>query len=1035
MSFEICWSIEMADQGSMDEFLSKEIDQNKVTALVGSLESQLASSTNKDSLKTVPGSTFNNNHISGNASIVNAPITSTPSVTVRPQQTVVSVPGLGLQSQAVASSKILPQNAAIINSISNSQIIGISSIINANSQNRTSSNSTTPLPNSSISNTPLSSATKFLNSSPSIRIVTNNTKPQNSILHTSPVQVSKQQFINSAISQSVTTVRPQPVTTARVNISASGASTAMHNLATIAAEQKPLTVLPNGSTHLQNVQHKDGSVITQQIIMKNEANHTVVKRELSPLVKSDIPMSNSVIQGLQQNMRQSTPIITAGAQQLIKGLSQGNNPALVALRTPHSQQHVVVRATVATTLANSSPSVQVVNASAASTPSTLRPNIAPQMRPVRITNPVRLGTQSNIAPRQQNPPGTITIPHGALLVRNESGQLVLVSASQTVLHQTPSSNSVITTVAPSGYRIQNVRPLTSQAQVRSSNSGQSIVTIQPQSATQQQQSIQVRAPNISTVVPTATLQQRPATQPTAVIGPNVSTITTGTTAGEMNKAMLENVKKCKNFLSTLIKLAANQPDQTVKNVRALIQGLIDGKVEPEAFTERLQHELQSSPQPYLVPFLKKSLPLLRTSMLLGRMTIDGVNPPPPEVAGHGHLISVSQPVSTTQQVVTATGTLTQRPVIGPRPTVPSIQQPNLRPTLGPASSKVAPIRQSAPQVTIAPGGNKIMVNAPTLPMRPQVTQNFINQVRPKITVTHPSSSPSMPIVRANKPITASTLMKPEQLTSPAPGQREKRKFESLKDGDDDINDVATMGGVNLSEESKNILATTNVDFIGAQTRSCKDEILLSSSPLFRKINSIAQKYNIDDISPDVVKIVSHATQERLRDVVSKLSVIAEHRVEIYKMDSRYEVESENKQKLKFLEELDKLEKKRHEEQEREKLLRAMKSRSKNEDPEQLKLKQKAKELQLAEAEELRQREANLTALAAIGPRKKRKLEFSDSTRPESTSASNSFNTNTSNSLSILRPRTKRVNLRDVQFLLETERTTRKSDLLYKTFLK
>uniref|UniRef100_A0A2C9K2Y9 TAFH domain-containing protein n=1 Tax=Biomphalaria glabrata TaxID=6526 RepID=A0A2C9K2Y9_BIOGL len=997
MSFEICWSIEMADQGSMDEFLSKEIDQNKVTALVGSLESQLASSTNKDSLKTVPGSTFNNNHISGNASIVNAPITSTPSVTVRPQQTVVSVPGLGLQSQAVASSKILPQNAAIINSISNSQIIGISSIINANSQNRTSSNSTTPLPNSSISNTPLSSATKFLNSSPSIRIVTNNTKPQNSILHTSPVQVSKQQFINSAISQSVTTVRPQPVTTARVNISASGASTAMHNLATIAAEQKPLTVLPNGSTHLQNVQHKDGSVITQQIIMKNEANHTVVKRELSPLVKSDIPMSNSVIQGLQQNMRQSTPIITAGAQQLIKGLSQGNNPALVALRTPHSQQHVVVRATVATTLANSSPSVQVVNASAASTPSTLRPNIAPQMRPVRITNPVRLGTQSNIAPRQQNPPGTITIPHGALLL--------------------------------------NRQPLTSQAQVRSSNSGQSIVTIQPQSATQQQQSIQVRAPNISTVVPTATLQQRPATQPTAVIGPNVSTITTGTTAGEMNKAMLENVKKCKNFLSTLIKLAANQPDQTVKNVRALIQGLIDGKVEPEAFTERLQHELQSSPQPYLVPFLKKSLPLLRTSMLLGRMTIDGVNPPPPEVAGHGHLISVSQPVSTTQQVVTATGTLTQRPVIGPRPTVPSIQQPNLRPTLGPASSKVAPIRQSAPQVTIAPGGNKIMVNAPTLPMRPQVTQNFINQVRPKITVTHPSSSPSMPIVRANKPITASTLMKPEQLTSPAPGQREKRKFESLKDGDDDINDVATMGGVNLSEESKNILATTNVDFIGAQTRSCKDEILLSSSPLFRKINSIAQKYNIDDISPDVVKIVSHATQERLRDVVSKLSVIAEHRVEIYKMDSRYEVESENKQKLKFLEELDKLEKKRHEEQEREKLLRAMKSRSKNEDPEQLKLKQKAKELQLAEAEELRQREANLTALAAIGPRKKRKLEFSDSTRPESTSASNSFNTNTSNSLSILRPRTKRVNLRDVQFLLETERTTRKSDLLYKTFLK
>ena len=32
----------------------------------------------------------------------------------------------------------------------------------------------------------------------------------------------------------------------------------------------------------------------------------------------------------------------------------------------------------------------------------------------------------------------------------------------------------------------------------------------------------------------------------------------------------------------------------------------DGKVEPELFTEELQKELKSSPQPYLVPFLKVS---------------------------------------------------------------------------------------------------------------------------------------------------------------------------------------------------------------------------------------------------------------------------------------------------------------------------------------------------------------------------------------------------------------------------------------------
>ena len=78
--------------------------------------------------------------------------------------------------------------------------------------------------------------------------------------------------------------------------------------------------------------------------------------------------------------------------------------------------------------------------------------------------------------------------------------------------------------------------------------------------------------------------------------------------------------------------------------------------------------------------------------------------------------------------------------------------------------------------------------------------------------------------------------------------------------------------------------------------------------------------------------------------------------------------------LKFLEDLDRAERKRHEELEREMLLKAAKSRSKSEDPEQAKLKAKAKEMQRVEMEELRQREANATALQAIGPRKKPRLD-------------------------------------------------------------
>ena len=65
-------------------------------------------------------------------------------------------------------------------------------------------------------------------------------------------------------------------------------------------------------------------------------------------------------------------------------------------------------------------------------------------------------------------------------------------------------------------------------------------------------------------------------------------------------------------------------------------------------------------------------------------------------------------------------------------------------------------------------------------------------------------------------------------------------------------------------------------------------------------------------------------------------------------DDRYEISQDVKGQLRFLEELDKLERKRHDEQEREILIKAAKSRSKSEDPEQAKLKAKAKEVSYCE---------------------------------------------------------------------------------------
>ena len=93
----------------------------------------------------------------------------------------------------------------------------------------------------------------------------------------------------------------------------------------------------------------------------------------------------------------------------------------------------------------------------------------------------------------------------------------------------------------------------------------------------------------------------------------------------------EKVTKCKNFLETLIRLSSQQPQQIVENVKKLIQGLLvsvcftcsmylrrrrpevqrhvvcllqEGSVQPDAFTNRLQLELNSQKQPGLSAFLK-----------------------------------------------------------------------------------------------------------------------------------------------------------------------------------------------------------------------------------------------------------------------------------------------------------------------------------------------------------------------------------------------------------------------------------------------
>ncbi|XP_049695494.1 transcription initiation factor TFIID subunit 4 isoform X6 [Helicoverpa armigera] len=497
----------------------------------------------------------------------------------------------------------------------------------------------------------------------------------------------------------------------------------------------------------------------------------------------------------------------------------------------------------------------------------------------------------------------------------------------------------------------------------------------------------------------------------------------------------DNTKeKCRNFLANLLDLSSKEPPSVEMNVRNLIQELIDAQVEPEEFCDRLERLLNASPQPCLIGFLKKSLPLLRQSLVTKELVIEGINPPAPHVA-FSTIPAPTQPVIATSNIQMPRDEDSSSPTLTPllppvlpltlaSPLVTSTKSLNVVPA--PSTST------SAQKPTQKPGGSIAVLQ--NIPLHTKIN---VNKVGKAMTVNSKANFPrsSVPSAALSTVLTpGKSLLKDKEKKSS--GQFSQPFVDDKMAGDDDINDVAAMGGVNLAEESQRILGST--EMIGTQIRSCKEEYLVPTSLMQARIKAITSKHGMEESPPEVANIISHAVQERLKTIVEKLATIAQHRIDlIIKTDNRYEVTQDVKGQLKFLEELDRVDKKRREDSEREMLLRAAKSRSKNEDPEQAKLKAKAKEMQRAELEELRQREANLTALQAIGPRKKARLDMPGGSGD---SISNGSGHNSSSGVSgrsqmALRTRLKRINLRDMICLMEQERDTSRSLMLYKSYLK
>ncbi|XP_054165319.1 transcription initiation factor TFIID subunit 4-like isoform X2 [Oppia nitens] len=604
--------------------------------------------------------------------------------------------------------------------------------------------------------------------------------------------------------------------------------------------------------------------------------------------------------------------------------------------------------------------------------------------------------------------GTITLPSnlvraGTIFVKTENGQVHMVNVGPPPTPQTSATNTATTFRLQMPPNTGNATPNTTATPVRPNQ--QHIVL--PVSMSQ---SVSMST-NKTTTIAAATQAAAAAAahQPLHISTTTANQQAPASTPSQMSPNTAK--KKCKNFLSTLIRLASDQPPNVANNVKNLIQGLIDDAIQPEDFTNQLQRELNSSPQPCLVPFLKKSLPYLRFSLMQKELTIEGVRPPP-----NG---TVTLPLQTQN--------IPQIQIAQTPPRAPGLQQTVrlLTPMTSLMSTQPSPVVTSVNTTTLSSGGQRV---------QSPLVHN----------VVHTKQSTSTPSSTGNRGSSKSSANKSRSTAATTKEKEKKNAFSSssLRD-DDDINDVAAMGGVNLQEESQRILS--NAETVGQQIRSCKDEDFLYTTPLHKKINQIANKYGLDECSPEVVSLVSHAVQERLKTLVEKLGAIAEHRQEQIKNYMNYDVLQDVKGQTMFLQELDRIEKRRHEEQEREVLIKAAKSRSKADDPDHIAIKLKAKEMQRQEMEELRQREANETALQAIGnPKKRLKTSFNSmnnnnnnslvGSSPLNPSLNNTFLFNSSTPSKPMR-RIKRVSLKDLHFLMEMEKDTVRKPMLYRAYLK
>ena len=342
----------MADPNPLDTFLLPETDESVVNALVASLESRLASPTNKEHSTAITSSSTSNNHVSANDSQIactNASFTHIKNVQL-PNENATRSNNVGSAKTAEKDNQILG-----INSIhSNASPGTVNSPINSN---RTVS----PKPNEGVNKqvhavrlVPQTFAKSPLASSP---VLYHNSTPSSSIPQTNSVH-------NPAVN---TTVKKE-----------------MHSTNAVITPQRDFVKVDNikseGSSPMPHF-------VKQEVMNSHVKPENFVGNQTStPNVKSSQPL---LLTSNGQPVAQKTNVHIVQSANISSVKQPGVNPGVITVKSQTPSQMTVVRPQIV--------SSQVMNASS---PRPVRLQNRPGAAPIRIA-----ASQPNIAPR---PGGTVS---------------------------------------------------------------------------------------------------------------------------------------------------------------------------------------------------------------------------------------------------------------------------------------------------------------------------------------------------------------------------------------------------------------------------------------------------------------------------------------------------------------------------------------------------------------------------------------------------------------------------------------------------